>query len=316
MTPATLQAKCQPPRQLANLSRAAIASGNAPELRRLLDGGAPLSWSWNLARANNVPCGVLEHSARAGRLDCFSVALEATRASLGPGIGPQLLAWGAQSGSLPILASCIAALEARLGPPLSWINDAPNGFERGASALLISSARDNPACVELLLGLGADPLARDHEGANALERAVAGGSSDNLGVLIPLCDPDNKNNDGSTPLMLAIMLGNEDAVSMLAPISDPLALDAHGRPALLIAASQPRAPLGVLEALSSRMRAAAAPGRVLAEVAAAMAAAVCAQNVDGVALLRQIIESIAFKSELLVNLPFGKLRPLRNRSSI
>jgi len=129
--------------------------------------------------------------------------------------------------------------------------------------------RSDPACVSLLLSLGADPHARDysertpflsaatrsassyiaallpasdvfavdHEQKNAIFAAAESGGVECVRFLAPLFDLDAPCGDeNKTPLMAAATEGRVDTVAFLAPISNTDARDSQGRTALMLAA--------------------------------------------------------------------------------
>jgi ankyrin repeat protein len=104
--------------------------------------------------------------------------------------------------------------------------------------LHLAILRDNVTLVDQLLQAGADPLAVDEEGKNAVTFAVLAGSNELLQKMLDLGVPvSNAANGAQNPLMVAAQHGYTEIGRLLIENgADLYAVDANGDPALTLAA--------------------------------------------------------------------------------
>ena len=103
---------------------------------------------------------------------------------------------------------------------------------RSPKPLLSAAEHGNAPAVALLLALGADPMAADHEGITALHRAVQSGSAETVEHLLAAgADVDARERRWrGTPLSWAVVLGRPHLADRLAPLShDARALASQAR---------------------------------------------------------------------------------------
>lgn len=117
-----------------------------------------------------------------------------------------------------------------------------NAYEgRGFTPLILAAYNGQAAAVEALLEAGADPCKADRGQGNTALMGVAFKGDDRIAALLlkQKCDVNARNRAGQTALMMASLFNRTQQVAMLLKAgADPRVLDASGRSAASVAASQ------------------------------------------------------------------------------
>ena len=117
-----------------------------------------------------------------------------------------------------------------------------NAFEgRGFTPLILAAYNGQIASVQALLKAGADPCKADRSQGNTAQMGVAFKGDDRIATMLlaQKCDVNARNHAGQTALMMAALFNRTEQIGMLLRAgADPTIVDASGRSAAGVAASQ------------------------------------------------------------------------------